>query len=403
MEIDIFKSQEIPLKYRNIEIVEKKGQGHPDTICDSLMDSMSVALCKAYKEKFGVILHHNLDKCLLTAGRSEPKFSGGKIIFPMSIFMGDRATVAVGDKFLDIDKIFIENGKDWFRRNLRYVDVNTGVKFHPVFQPGSQNLVDNFNRKTTKYLGANDTSATVGYYPFTPTERVVKSLENCLNSYSFHKNYPEAGEDVKIMVYRNKDKLDLTVAIAFVDTFIKNEQDYFAKKQEIELEIKGFVSTYSDLEVNNLYLNALDRKGGGTDGLYLTVSGTSGESGDSGQVGRGNDPSGIIPLCRPMASEAAPGKNPVSHVGKIYNALCFKIAKDIYYRLGVDDIYVWLVSRIGKPINEPAVVSVQLHNGLVPTEIQTNEREIIENVVDQNFEHLDEFCVKLSEGKIKLW
>ena len=51
-----------------IEIVERKGLGHPDTICDLVMERISVALSNAYLERFGRILHHNRDKGLLVAG-----------------------------------------------------------------------------------------------------------------------------------------------------------------------------------------------------------------------------------------------------------------------------------------------------------------------------------------------
>ena len=64
--------------------------------------------------------------------------------------------------------------------------------------------------------------------------------------------------------------------------------------------------------------------------MYLTLLGTSAEQGDSGQVGRGNRVCGLISLNRPMSVEAAAGKNPVSHVGKIYNVLAHELAMRIY-------------------------------------------------------------------------
>ena len=52
-----------------LEIVERKGKGHPDTICDAIAEAVSIQLSKAYQETFGRILHHNIDKCLLVAGQ----------------------------------------------------------------------------------------------------------------------------------------------------------------------------------------------------------------------------------------------------------------------------------------------------------------------------------------------
>jgi S-adenosylmethionine synthetase len=51
-----------------VEIVERKGLGHPDTLCDAAMEHISQALSEAYLERFGAILHHNCDKGLLVAG-----------------------------------------------------------------------------------------------------------------------------------------------------------------------------------------------------------------------------------------------------------------------------------------------------------------------------------------------
>ncbi len=131
------------------------------------------------------------------------------------------------------------------------------------------------------------------------------------------------------------------------------------------------------------------------------MTGTSAEAGDSGQVGRGNNVVGVIPLNRPMSSEAAAGKNPVSHVGKIYNALCYRVANRVMDDVnGVKEIYVWLLGQIGKPINDPSVVSAQI----IPekgVELKSVSHSIDEIIVDE-FDHLHEFCRDLAEGKITL-
>ena len=45
-----------------VEIVERKGLGHPDTLCDALAEEVSLALSRFYRERFGFVLHHNVDK-----------------------------------------------------------------------------------------------------------------------------------------------------------------------------------------------------------------------------------------------------------------------------------------------------------------------------------------------------
>ena len=91
---------------QTVEIVERKGKGHPDTICDAVMESISVALCQTYMAKFGRILHHNIDKGLLAAGRTEKRFGGGKVIKPMQLFIGDRATFRAEGKEIAVKPIY---------------------------------------------------------------------------------------------------------------------------------------------------------------------------------------------------------------------------------------------------------------------------------------------------------
>ncbi|VVC71628.1 S-adenosylmethionine synthase [uncultured archaeon] len=148
-----------------------------------------------------------------------------------------------------------------------------------------------------------------------------------------------------------------------------------------------------------LDLNTLDIKGRGINGVYLSLLGTSAEDGDCGQVGRGNRVNGIIPLNRPGSSEAAAGKNPVSHIGKIYNLLTYKIASRVYTDLGnVGDTYVWLLSQIGSPVDQPHIIAVQCtsENGVDMASVQPK----INDIVEDEFDHLDRFIDDLIKGKI---
>ena len=384
-----------------LEIVERKGLGHPDTMCDSVMNRISIELSKEYMKRFGVVLHHNVDKSLLAAGVAVPKYRGGKVVEPMRFVFGDRATFKVGDEEIPVNEIAERSAKQWFKENLRFVDPEKHVTYQSQIRPGSMALNDIFTRKG-KYLGANDTSAAVGYAPFTRTENLIKDLEKHLNSKEFKKSFPESGEDIKLMGLRKGNSLNVTVAMAFVDRFIESEADYFRRRDEVYDAIKGYVSDKYSFKEITINLNALDAKGRGIDGLYLTVTGTSAEAGDSGQVGRGNNVVGVIPLNRPMSSEAAAGKNPVSHVGKIYNALCYRLANRIIDDVpGIKETYVWLLSRIGRPINEPSVVSAQVipekgvNMGIVTRQI--NE------IIGYEFEHLSEFTDDLAKGLIALY
>jgi S-adenosylmethionine synthetase len=390
----------IAVEDQPLEIVERKGLGHPDTICDTVMNQISIDLSQEYLRKFNMVLHHNVDKSLLAAGVAVPGFKGGKIIEPMKFVFGDRATFMVGDEEIPVNDIAVKSASTWFKENLRFVEPEKNIVYQSEIKPGSIALADIFDRKG-EYLGANDTSAAVGYAPFTPTENIILDLEKHLNSSDFKKSFPESGEDIKLMGLRKKSSLNITVAMAMVDRFIDGEVDYFKKRNEIYDAIIIYVNDKYGFDEVSIDLNSLDVRGRGIDGLYLTVSGTSAEAGDSGQVGRGNNVAGVIPLNRPMSSEAAAGKNPVSHVGKIYNALCYRIANRVMDDInGVREIYVWLLIQIGNPINEPRVVSAQI----IPEKdiALKSVSSLIDEVISDEFDHLHDFCRDLADGKITL-
>lgn len=393
--IEIEELGATPITERSVEVVERKGLGHPDYICDSIMNQVSIELCREYMERFGAIMHHNIDKGLLVAGEVKTKFGGGVILKPMKLVFGDRATFEVEGEVIDVNNIAIDAAKTWIKNNLRFVNPDS-IHYQIELAHGSAELTDIFKRKDT-ILGANDTSAAVGYAPMTPTEMLVLETERFLNSPGFKKRFPESGEDIKVMGLRKRDDLHLTVAVPLIDQFIESETAYFRKKNEILDEITSFVSERTSLQPS-VFVNTLDRQGRGMGGIYLTVTGTSAEDADSGQVGRGNRVNGIIPLNRPVSSEAAAGKNPVSHVGKIYNVLSHRIANEIYVNVpDIKEVYIWLLSQIGEPIDQPKIAAAQviMERGTV----DSVEKEVNE-VIDKELANIQEFCMELAYGKI---
>ena len=196
-----------PVAEQPSEYVERKGLGHPDSICDALMESISVALCGAYLEAAGRVLHHNLDKGLLVAGQTSPALGGGRVDQPMRMIFGDRATSEYPGGSIPVAHIAETTAKQWLAKNLRFVEPDKHFLFQNEIKPGSAELVDIFARDQ---LVAGDTSAAVGYAPMTETERLVLAAEHWLNSAPFKKRFPEAGEDVKVMGVRRGHRLHMT-------------------------------------------------------------------------------------------------------------------------------------------------------------------------------------------------
>jgi S-adenosylmethionine synthetase len=171
------------------------------------------------------------------------------------------------------------------------------------------------------------------------------------------------------------------VAIAFVDRFIDSEKIYFERKDRVRAALERHLApALGELSELTLSINTLDAPGGGADSDYLTVTGTSAEGADSGQVGRGNRLSGVFSALRPSSNEAIAGKNPHSHVGKIYNHLAQHIAGRIAELEGVREAGVHLVSQIGRPLSEPhlAAVELALEQGVGVDDVQSRGVEIVE-------------------------
>jgi len=397
--IVIEELKSIPVEEQKVEIVERKGVGHPDYICDSMMNQISIELSKEYLKRFGVIYHHNIDKSLLVAGEAEQRFGGGEILKPMKMVIGDRATFFIGKEKIDVEGIVTKTAKDWLKNHLRFVDPEKDMIYQIELKPGSAALQDIFKRAfETKVFGANDTSAVVGYAPLTETEKLVLETEKFINSKEFKKRFPESGEDVKVMGIRKNGEIHLTIAMPLIDRFVKSEEDYFRKKDEILEEISKFVREKTKYKAF-VYLNTLDRKGRGIDGIYLTVTGTCAENADCGQVGRGNRVNGLIPLNRPSGSEAAAGKNPVSHIGKIYNLLSHQIANRIYESVDVKEVYIWLVSQIGEPIDKPMIAAAQIITNEKPIE---EIKRRVEEIIDIELSNIHKFCMNLINNNVEV-
>lgn len=392
--------RQTPVEEQRVELVERKGTGHPDSICDAIMEEVAVALSREYLAVFGRILHYNVDKGLLVAGRTLPRLGGGELLEPMRLVFGDRATTNYKGKQIDVGTIAEETARQWLRQNLRFVDPERHLTFQNELREGSPELTDLFERAS---IGANDTSAAVGYAPLTETERLVLAAERYLNSPGFKRAFPEAGEDVKVMAYRRDRDLVLTVALAFVDRFVPDAKTYFGRKQEMQAALQAYlVDELWTLDQIMVAINTLDDPARGQAGMYLTVLGTSAEGADCGQVGRGNRANGLIALNRPMSTEAAAGKNPASHVGKIYTLLTQRLAAEIYERVpGLEEVYVWLGSQIGQPLDQPLMAAAQvvLQAGTTQEDVEAAVTEII----DQELGTIGDFTARVALGELTVW
>lgn len=298
------------------EVIERKGQGHPDTIADNLGEVLGGLLKKAYIAEYGKVMHYNVDKVLVGSGKIN--YEKGTMIKPVHVVFAGQYTVLKKTDILDLMKLAVDE--------VLAVEIASGLKYQifNMLTDGSPDLADNFMHRK-----CNDTSFGVGN-PYTPAEKLVLSLGKYLDG--LHTKYTWAGTDNKIMYIDG----DITIAFAFKNS--ADELDYFDNKSKLKDMI---YEKFGQMAA----INCADTK----DMFFNTLTGTSLEQGDAGMTGRGNRFSGLITPLRFTTLEAYYGKNDVTHIGRIYQ----KMAQQKANKLGKS---VLLVNKIGANINKPIVI-----------------------------------------------
>jgi len=383
MNLEVSKGCGTPVGKLPMEIVERKGKGHPDFICDKASEELSIKLSEYYVNTYGRVLHHNVDKCVLVGGQSNTRFGGGEVIEPIYLMLVGRAVGIIDEdrgNQVPIGKFAVKHTKEWLHNDLRFLDVSSDIIVDYKIRCGSTDLVGNFD-ENTGIARANDTSIGVAFAPMTETEKIVYESEILLNSKKTKKSHPAIGEDIKVMGVRRDNKIHLTVACAIIASEVKNESEYEDVKLGIKDLVLGLANEITDNEVL-VSVNAADDPKKGI--YYLTVTGTSAEHGDDGQVGRGNRTNGLITPYRPMTLEAAAGKNPLSHVGKTYNIAARKIVDTlILEEPDIEQASCYLVSEIGSKITEPLGVNLELYSNDNFSSTSKNVGAIVEDVLSQ--------------------
>ncbi|MDY6779347.1 MAG: methionine adenosyltransferase [Halobacteria archaeon] len=386
-----------PVEERRIELVERKGIGHPDTLCDGIAESVMRELSREYIDRFGAVLHHNTDESQLVAGRSNPEFGGGEVIQPIYILIVGRATKEFDDEYIPADTLAVEAARDYIRESIENIDTESDVVVDCRMGEGSTDLKDVFE-PGGEVPDANDTSFGVGYAPFSETERVVYETERALYNDLRH-DLPAVGEDVKVMGKREDDSIDLTVAVATVTEYLDDLDAYISTMDDVKEFVRSTAEEYSDdgTEVS-VHLNTADDRDEGS--VYITETGTSAEMGDDGSVGRGNRANGLITPAREMSLEAASGKNPYNHIGKLYNLVSQELARRVDDEVDeVDEVVIKLLSQIGRPIDDPHVAAINV-NTVEGTSVSDVEYEV-ESIINDGLDDVTDITERIIEGELR--
>lgn len=385
-----------PVETYYSEIVERKGIGHPDSLADALAESVSRALCNMYLERFGRILHHNTDELQIVGGQSAPRFGGGDILEPVKIILVGRATTEVDGERLPFRSAAVKATKDYLRKTCTYLDVDTDVTIDCLIGRGSVDLTALYD--TQKHL-ANDTSFGVSFAPLSETEKLVLETEGFING-PLKNDLPEVGHDIKVMGVRRQDNIRLTIAAAMVDRHIPDKEHYASVKEELTDRVLDLCKKHTERNVV-VDVNTGDNYDTGV--YYLTVTGLSMENGDDGSVGRGNRVNGLITPYRPMSLEACAGKNPVTHVGKLYNVLAKELAQEIHDagQGDIAEVHMRIVSQIGKPIDYPQAATAQLimAEGVPLSKVQAD----VESIIDNGLARISDLTFRFVKGEIQVF
>jgi S-adenosylmethionine synthetase len=362
----------LAVEEQNVEIVERKGIGHPDSICDGVAESVSRALAQTYIDRFGKVLHYNTDETQLVAGTAAPAYGGGEVLEPIYLLVVGRATKTYEGERIPAETIALRAAREYLGENFPHLDLGTDIVVDVEFGEGSGGLQTVFGEEEV-VPNANDTSYGVGHAPFSETEQIVANTERSLTGEYAAEN-PVVGQDVKVMGKREGDHIDVTVAVAMVDEYVADLEAYKQAVEDVRTYVADLAAEYTDRDVS-VHVNTADDYE--EESIYLTVTGTSAEQGDDGSVGRGNRANGLITPNRPMSMEATSGKNPVNHIGKIYNLLSTEIAQSVVSEVdGIRQIQVRLLSQIGSPIDQPHVADAMVvtEEGVAVGDIEENVR-----------------------------
>ena len=379
---------------QDVEIVERKGIGHPDSICDGVAETVARALAQGYIERFGKVLHFNTDETQLVAGTAAPAYGGGEVLEPIYLLIVGRATKAYEGQRFPAERIALEAARGYLDETFPHLDSGSDIIVDVQLGEGSGDLQTVFGEAGAVPM-ANDTSYGVGHAPLSETEQIVYNTERKLTG-EYAADNPVVGQDVKVMGKREGDHIDVTVAVAMVDEHVA---DIHAYKQAVE-DVREYVGTlateYTDREVT-VHVNTADDYD--EQSIYLTVTGTSAEQGDDGSVGRGNRANGLITPNRPMSMEATSGKNPINHLGKIYNLLSTEIAHSVVDEVdGIRQLQLRLLSQIGSPIDQPHVADAMLvtEDGVELGDIETEVRA----AVDEELAAVTDVTEQVIEGDV---
>lgn len=365
MKIITLEYERTPIEQSGVEMIERKGIGHPDTLADIIAESFSNTYSRYTLEKFGVIANHYVDKVTVVGAKANIDYGTGDIIKNIKVYLLGKITDKIGDEAIDYEKMFktvVEHTFIEIFKNkdiIKYIDYEFNVhdgrgKDHSVSFYTPKNIAA--LKKANEVLRSNDTVMCSGYAPLSKTERLAIEVENYICSDHFKERFPSTGYDVKVLLVRDDSGVDITICIPFIAKDTPSKKYYQDQLVKIKKDLLKMTKKHTDRKVT-LHINTKDEGGRYA---YLTVFGSAIDKGDQGVVGRGNRYNGLISINREMNTEAPAGKNPLHHAGKLFNIQANRMSEELSKTFNCD-VVINISTKNGDILHHPHRVYIKMN------------------------------------------
>lgn len=413
MNVDIHTTKREPAELP-VEIVERKGRGHPDTLSDALAECLSQVYSQYTLSRFGAILRHQFDKVAVLCGKTRVTFGKGHIVEPIRVLLNGRASARLGDENIPLQDMLTEATRTFFKRRFPMLDPVNDLRILFETRSGMHTTTGGifdgpgeaqapihyrFHPRTlhdlpeTAQVQSNDTSLGFAYAPYSPLERLVLAADSALES-AAREDWRWLGSDTKFMAVRRDRRVSLVAAVPVLCSLTRTPDEYLDRVRAITQRIRDVAAAIDgDLMVEEVVVNSGDDPAAGK--LYMNFTGSSMESGDEGMVGRGNRIGGVISPMRSYTAEGLAGKNPRYHVGKVYSAAAYEIASRLHARHGVSS-NIFLINRMGEPLATPWCAVAE-------TTAAPHAIDIIASTVEGVMANLESITQSLLAGKYPLF
>lgn len=336
-----------------VEVVERKGVGHPDTLADGIAELASIRYSRHCLDMAGAVLHHNLDKVAVLGGRAAFTDTDGVYDRPLRVIFGGRISTTFAGRTLPVREILEHAAVDHLRAALPGFDrvkleirheTTNSSKFPHWFAPRS--LADLPERPRAF---SNDTAYLVGTWPRTATETVVLLTE------AWFRRQAWAGSDIKALAVCAGANCTVTVCVPALAGHLTSSAEFDDAVTAAASELTALLAQRLPGRVT-VVCNTRGSRTGPISGQYFTISGSAVDYGEDGLVGRGNARTGVINGAHLAGNEATYGKNPAYHVGKVGGWLADEAARTVAAEFG--PCRIALLWCNGAPYDEPASIEI---------------------------------------------